>query len=213
MLRLLLTTVLLLTLALPAMAQDANSPLVMPDTFVSFGNLEVLPVPAELHDNSLVVAAGENEATVREERWKDLLSGNRMVMLIFQASNNPLTGGDPLLLFGHPDVIVEEEYAFCEDGRAIYLRHTFNAHEIGETFAWDIRAFGVGSKNVTFTNNVSPDSPIVHPPPDPQQLSLTFEPLNGAISVFAGQLVIVLIVADGGAEIAAMCGDRSRSGL
>ena len=99
-------------------------------------------------------------------------------------------------------LLVVEEFAFCGDGRAVYLQHTAKPIEVGESFVYEFTASDDGG--ISYTAMAALDSPITHDGPDPKRITIPFDPVRGAVTANVG-VALVGIVADGGSEVEEMC--------
>jgi len=82
-----------------------------------------------------------------------------------------------------PRVINVEEFAFCDDGRGVYLQHSEKPVEVGETFAWDVYALPGEANDGTFhlVLTAEPNSPITYGGPDPKKIDIKTTAVDGVM--------------------------------
>ena len=103
-------------------------------------------------------------------------------------------------------LIVVEEFAYCGDGRAVYLQHSTKPVEIGETFAWEYhQSADDPDGDIRMVSIAEPDSPITHDGPDPKRIEVKWTPKRNAIMTDLG-VILVGVFAEGGPAIEEMCG-------
>ncbi|MDG0865828.1 hypothetical protein GKO46_01915 [SAR202 cluster bacterium JH702] len=154
-------------------------------------------------------ASDELVASTLQTQLRNIAFGRlRMLLLIYAPGFDPLVDGSPFIIdldsfpggntpgswaltADDPNVIVVEEFAFCDDGRGVYLQHSEKPIEVGETFAWDIYTTvddPLGDFHLVLT--AEPDSPITHDGPDPKRLDLK---LTTELDVVTADLGVKLV--------------------
>jgi hypothetical protein len=158
----------------------------------------------------------EKEIIAREKMLKDWVFGaKRMLLLIYAPGEDPLSDGTPwipdfensgvgqttlgtwALSQEDPRVIIVEEFAFCDDGRGVYLQHSAKPVEVGETFAWDVYVTpkdASGDFHLVLT--AESDSPITHDGPDPKKLDLVLSAGNDVGSTDLGVKLVGMFARD-----------------
>ena len=160
-------------------------------------------------------ATDEKVAFVLQKQLRDMAFGRlRMLLLIYAPGADPLLDGSPFVIdldsfpggntpgswalsADDPNVIIVEEFAFCDDGRGIYLQHSEKPVEVGETFAWDLYTTPddpVGDFHLVMT--AEPDSPITHDGPDPKKLDLKMKVENHVVTADLGVKLVGMMGRD-----------------
>jgi hypothetical protein len=205
--------------------------IMVPDDLAPFNELLPFPVWGEWADGgeafkalgSLPKGASAKLANTKrlQQMNNELFGGNRMLLLIYAPGVNPMEtplfdqeiddadpGGIPEGTWNYsvenPEVIIVEEFAFCGDGRGVYLQHTDKPGEVGETFAWEIYATETDPvSDLHLVLSAEPDSPITHAGPDPKRLDLQFTIDEWVLSADVGVTLIGMFSTD--PDVREMC--------
>ncbi|MBT4126485.1 MAG: hypothetical protein HOJ22_00560 [Chloroflexi bacterium] len=160
-------------------------------------------------------ASDELVASTLQTQLRDIAFGRlRMLLLIYAPGFDPLIDGSPFihdfdsapggntpgswaLSADDPNVIIVEEFAFCDDGRGVYLQHSEKPVEVGETFAWDLYTTvddPLGDFHLVLTAEA--DSPITHDGPDPKKLDLKLTTENFVVTADLGVKLVGMFAKD-----------------
>jgi len=170
------------------------------------------PVPT----NTLQPGASDEQVAslIQQQVEQTGFAMHRMLLLIYAPGIDPLVDGSPFVMdldfqpvWNTADswplsatgegVIIVEEFAFCGDGRGVYLQHSEKPVEIGETFAWDIYTTlddPLGDFHLVMT--AEPDSPITHDGPDPKKLDLKMKVENHVVTADLGVKLVGMMGRD-----------------
>ncbi|MBT4126990.1 MAG: hypothetical protein HOE43_11425 [Chloroflexi bacterium] len=116
--------------------------------------------------------------------------------------------GDFTLSATDTRVINVEEFAFCDDGRGVYLQHSEKPAEVGETFVWDVYALPSEANDGTFhlVMTAEPNSPITCDGPDPKKIDIKITAVDGVmISEIAEADIKMVGMLSNDAAIQEMC--------
>ncbi len=161
-------------------------------------------------------ASDEQVATLMQQQIRQEAFGRkRMLLLIYAPGVDPFTNGDVFeydqammqhLTLGRnkgvftvsaddPKVIIVEEFAFCDDGRGVYLQHSEKPVEIGETFGWDVYVLPEEANDGIFhlVMTAEPDSPITHDGPDPKRLDMQITTYENVLTAYVAEADIKLV--------------------
>jgi len=161
-------------------------------------------------------ASDEKVATLMQQQIRQEAFGRkRMLLLIYAPGVDPFANGDVFeydqammqhLTLGRnkgnftisaedPKVIIVEEFAFCDDGRGVYLQHSEKPVEIGETFGWDVYVLPDEANDGIFhlVMTAEKDSSITHDGPDPKRLDMQLTTFENVVTAYIAESDITLV--------------------